>query len=108
MPKYGDVLYVKTTEEPVLVVGTRTVGDSEVDYPKLIDPDAEVVVVRRPIGSQENGIQYKFFDFLATELETYEEQAKRRYVRLMDNHKIAMAEENMVSGAFDKLSTKPS
>lgn len=96
MPQIGEVLYVKTSEEPVLVLGTRKVHDSEIGkkFPEIYHGSGEVVTVRRPIQTSE-GLTYMLYDFLAEELETETQQNQRLYSKLVERQKLAQAEFGM-------------
>ena len=88
--KTGTIMYVKTTDEPVLVVGSRPLNPKENVFPTdVYSGSGTVVVVRRPIQT-ENGITYKFFDFLAEELQTLEEMDQRRLDHIKKAHGQAM------------------
>jgi len=88
--KTGDLLYVKSTDEPVVVIGSRKLSEVDKVFPQdVYNGSGVVVVVRRPIVS-ESGVQYKFFDFLAEELESYTDQGKRLYNRIKERQSLAM------------------
>lgn len=95
--KIGEVVYVKTSEEPVLVVGTRKLETRELGgtFPEVYSGSGEVVVVRRPQMTEATGIKYVFFDFLKEELESSEEQTQRLYAKILERQKIAMADASM-------------
>jgi hypothetical protein len=90
--KMGDVVYVKSTEEPVTVFLTRPARSEEFDgkkFPQEIEGPYDVVVVRRPV-MREGEIRYAFFDFLAPELESEPEQTQRLYTKIKSRQEIAM------------------
>lgn len=95
-PLIGTVLYVKTTEEPTVFIAAHRLGPQEKSLFPENNGSHMVYVVRRPVGSEQYGLQYKFFDFLAEELETFEEQNKRRMARV----KAQMSEEMSLADPF--------
>lgn len=97
--KLGDVVFVKTSEEPVTVIGTRKMQPEEVGkkFPESYHGSGDVVIVRRPVMLPDEGMQYKFFDFLAEELETSEQQANRMYANIINRQKLAMNDMPMES-----------
>lgn len=103
----GDVAYVRTSEEPVLVLGTRKIRPEEVGkkFPEIYDGPDEVVTVRRPVMTDANGISYQLWDFLGVELETHAQQSQRLYDKILERQKLAMAEH--VAGT-QQFSSKPS
>lgn len=97
----GDVVYVKSTEEPVTVMAIRPAVEDEFDgqkFPRGFTGDKEVIVVRRPVMTEAQGIRYAFFDFLACELESQGEQNARLFSRLMARKELAEAELGEVIG----------
>lgn len=74
MPEIGDILYVKTTEEPVVFHSERKLRW----YEKLYLPATRAIYqVRRPIAHPSRGLRYVLHTFLAEELETASEQSAR-------------------------------
>ena len=67
MIKVGEVAFVKTTGEAVLIMGLG-IGD----FPDL----GPLFVAKRPVAGQ-NGIEHKMESFYAAELESLEEQQAR-------------------------------
>lgn len=96
MPKIGEVLYVKSTEEPVAFIASRK--SPWYHYGTVL------YLVRRPVVSDTRGIKYVMAEFLAEELETAEEQTHRLMGRMKSRQALAM-------GEFEPLEThgkKPS
>lgn len=73
MIKPGDVVTVKTTDEPVFVM---KVNMGEVN-PELPEFSGVTVTVKRPLLTQ-NGVDYKIHDLLLEELTTYEERSAKK------------------------------
>lgn len=90
MPKLGDVLYVRSVEEPVTFIKEREVIPSD-NFPDGVQD--HVYIVRRAQMSPENGVVvgYRFFDFLASELETAQEQSQRIFSRMKERQELAMS-----------------
>lgn len=90
--KYGDVVYVKSTEEPVTVIGTRPIKDDErskyPDYPEV----QTVVTVRRPVMKESTGISYAFFEFLDVELESGSDQTNRLFAKMKERQELIQDE----------------
>lgn len=104
MPKIGDVMFVRSTEEPTVFIAERP-QDKDDNFP-LHEGSGRVYVVRRPSGAPQSGIQtYKFFDFLAEELETQKESHERNIKSLKMRQELLLAE---MSGDQVDLSQKPS
>ena len=97
----NEVLFVRTTEEPVQVIATRQMHEDELGkiFPAHYKGPGKLVTVRRPIVSDANGISYKFFDFLAEELQTAEERAQTQLKDLKLRQALAMGE----IGSLDTL-----
>jgi hypothetical protein len=76
LTKFGEQLYVRTTDEPTIVLRQFK----------------HVTLVRRPVMGQ-NGIRYKFGWFFNTELETLEEQTQRALAKIKAQN--AMAQEEL-------------
>lgn len=64
IPKPGDLVLIKTTEEPVIVLATRDTKKLS-GYPL---PSSVEVTVRRPVAGQ-NGISHEINDFYLEEVE---------------------------------------
>lgn len=90
--KPGTVLYVKTSEEPVLFFASRPINEADRGKFPEYSGTGEVVIVRRPVMTETSGISYKFYDFLAEELESDDEQTKRLFGRIMSRQKLAMGD----------------
>lgn len=87
-PKVGDILFVKTTEEPTLYVASRRLSPGDKRYPAEYAGSGEVFVVRRPI-IQDGGVSnYVFFDFLAEELASGLEMTAMRIQRLREGQEL--------------------
>lgn len=92
MPISGEILYVKSTEEPVTFLRARKVHFYDSLGLQLNGASGQVYIVRRPIVSDIKGISYKFAHFLAEELETSEEQTARLFAKVKSRQAIAMGE----------------
>lgn len=82
--KAGDLLYVRTTEEPTTVIAIRKLNPGDKRFPAEYSGSGIIVVVRRPIirdGGVEN---YVFYDFLAEELATGMEMTAMRIQRIRE------------------------
>ena len=92
--KAGQVLIIKTTEEPVLVLAVKAPTSDAACLKKFVKLDYETgtevyedvplpgisgteVIVRRPIMSEANGIAHLVDTFFVEELETMQERSKR-------------------------------
>jgi len=73
--KFGDVLYHKLTEEPIMVLKAFK----------------RFTLVKRPVMGQA-GIRYKWAFFLNSELESLQEQTARTIVNIQTRNAIAGAE----------------
>jgi hypothetical protein len=104
MPKIGDVLYVRTTSEPVLFVSERP-QDADDNFPSH-QGSHQVYIVRRPCPATAGIQTYKFFDFLQEELETAKESQAREVHSLKLRQDLLMAE--MAGEAPMDLGQKPS
>jgi hypothetical protein len=91
--KIGDVVFVKTSDEPVLVLGHRKVLDSELGkkFPEVC-AGANVIIARRPTQTEAAGLGYQLFDFLEVELETRSDHSQRIYDGILERQKLAMAD----------------
>lgn len=87
-PKVGDVLYVKTTEEPTLYVASRKLSPGDKRYPVEYAGSGEVYIVRRPIIVDGGVANYVFFDFLSEELATGFEMTAMRIQRLKEGQEL--------------------
>lgn len=94
MPTVGEVMYVRTSEEPVCVLGIRKIRPEELGkkFPEIYEGSGDVITVRRPVQTEANGITYQLYDFLSEELETSEEQSHRLYAKILERQKLAMSE----------------
>jgi hypothetical protein len=79
--KYGETLFVKSTDEPTTVLRQFK----------------HFTLVRRPVMGQ-NGIAYKFGAFFNVELETLEEQTQRTLSAIKSRNAIAQAEMDVEQG----------
>jgi hypothetical protein len=79
----GEVLYVKSTEEPITPVATRKVNFGDKRFPSECE-GMDIVVARRPVIADGGVQRYEFYDFLACEVETGFEQTARRITRLKE------------------------
>lgn len=95
IPTPGDLLVLKTTEEPVLVLSI--VETKNAPETALLGP---LVEVRRP-NQGENGIYHTLDQFYAAELESYDEHAER----IAAAHR--RAQEIVQRDIPTKVSTKP-
>lgn len=84
--KTGEVLYVRTTEEPVCVIAERELSSSDKRFPLEYNGTGTLVVARRPVISDGGVQRYEFFDFLEEELETGFEQTARRINRVKEGN----------------------
>jgi hypothetical protein len=64
--KTGDIAYVKTTGEKVVVVGPAK-------------DNTEALNVRRPVATKDGGLQHNLEPFYTFELESFEEQLSREF-----------------------------
>jgi hypothetical protein len=104
----GEVVYVKTTEEPSLVFGVRPFEDKDRgNFPDFVEIK-ELVVVRRPIVTENGSIHYKIFDFAPFELETALEHSKRLYNNLKERQALAMGDDEGPLSFLSNTSKKPS
>lgn len=94
MPNIGEVMYVRTSEEPVCVLGTRKIRPEELGkkFPETYNGTGDVIVVRRPVMTDATGITYQLWDFLSEELETEDEQSKRLFNKIMSRQKLTSQE----------------
>jgi hypothetical protein len=107
----GEVVYVKSSEEPVIVLNVRKLRNEELGkkFPAEYNGPDTVVTVRRPQMTESQGITYQIYDFLQVELETSAEQSNRLYAKIIERQKLAMSEVN-ADGPFGSPSkiVKPS
>ena len=73
IPKPGDLVLIKTTEEPVIVLETWTVSHGEW-FGKL--PSNTQLRVRRPVAGQ-NGISHQIDNFFLEEVEFPNDRSSR-------------------------------
>jgi hypothetical protein len=79
--KFGDQLYVKVTDEPLIVIRQWK----------------HVTLARRPVMGQD-GIRYQFGLFFNTELETLSEQTQRTLATIKARNEIAQSEMDVTDG----------
>jgi hypothetical protein len=91
----GEVLFVKSTEEPTMVHSLRARRWYEIWLPKAT---AGVYTVRRPLVNPHGGVTYKITQFLVEELETESEQSARLFQRFKQRQAMSMSEEGPVGG----------
>lgn len=77
MIKPGDVVTVKTTDEPVFVLELKNEEPAHEGFSGV------VVLVKRPLLTQ-NGVDYKVHEFLLEELTTSEERLAKKAEELED------------------------
>jgi hypothetical protein len=110
LPKIGDVLYVKTTDEPVLVVATRQMNESDSKRFPANEGCGTIIIVRRPVSTDSQGIRYQFYDFLAEELQTADERAQAYYENLKKRRDMVLQDAEisgpLSGGIIDPLSHK--
>lgn len=93
--KPGALLYLKTSEEPVVVLAES--GDGPM----------EAISVRRPKLGQ-NGTDYIEAEFFRFELETAEEQATRKIEDIKRNHLLSQKAAKEVPAQIDLFADVPS
>lgn len=91
----GELALIKSTAEPVTILGLRPIEGAG-PYPELTPTE---VTVRRPVESQANGIFHATETFMIDELESIEDNIRRR----ARNH---VNEKSIVDEELKKL-TKP-
>ena len=105
--KVGELAVVKTTGEPVFVLGIRELGESTIVLAGEETPEGKSFTaqakVRRPVSSR-NGIMHFEEYFYIEELETEEESTKRKYDAMLKMQEDLMP--NSVPELPD-LSTEP-
>lgn len=84
----GEVLYVKTTEEPVCVLAERRLSAGDKRFPMEYEGEGLIVVVRRPIIASGGVSNYVFYDFLAEELATGMEMTAMRIQRMREGQEL--------------------
>jgi hypothetical protein len=104
----GEVAYVKSTEEPLVVFGVRPFEDKDRgNFPDFLEIK-ELVVVRRPIVTENGAVHYKLFDFAPFEIETALEHSKRLYNNLKERQALAMGDDEGPLSFLSANSKKPS
>lgn len=88
MPQIGEILYVKSTEEPVLFHSARKPRWYDVFLPKT----SAIYRVRRPLVNPHGGVTYKITTFLAEELETESEQSTRLFNKFKQRQALTMTD----------------
>lgn len=96
--KTGDVLYVRTTEEPVCVLAERQLSPGDKRFPAEYEGTGNIVVVRRPIIVDGGVANYVFYDFLEEELSTGMELTAMRIQRLREGQELYREETNLDTG----------
>lgn len=96
MPELGQILYVKTTEEPTSFQGERKAKWYE-PYPK----GTVLYRVRRPQVVNGGAITYKFAVFTSLELETEAEQTQRLYQKFKQRQMLASEDSHNGSGPLN-------
>ena len=86
--KTGEVLYVKSTEEPVIVIAERKLASGDKRFPMEYEGSGLVVVVQRPIIADGGVARYEFYDFLDEALATGMEMTAMRIQRLRDGQEL--------------------
>lgn len=94
MPVIGEVLYVKSTEEPVLFHSARKRAWYDIFLPETTG----IYRVRRPLVNPHGGVTYKISTFLAEELETESEQANRLFTKFKQRQALSMSDEGPAGG----------
>ena len=103
----GTILYVKTTEEPVTVIASRPMNETDAKhFPPSYEGSKVLIVVRRPIFSDSAGIRYAFFDFLSEELESGEEKARRLYESIKARQGMVMEDPEFQSNLGNLVAAK--
>jgi len=95
MPIIGEVLYVKSTEEPVLFHSSRKRAWYDFAVPS---GTAALYTVRRPLVNPHGGVSYVVSTFLAEELETDSEQSARLYSKFKQRQSLTMSEDGPAGG----------
>ncbi len=80
VPKPGDLVLIKTTEEPVIVLAVRTFTEEEAAKLAAYDtgnmPSRTMLTVRRPVAGQD-GISHQIDTFYLEEVEFPTDRSKR-------------------------------
>jgi hypothetical protein len=88
--KPGDLVFAKSSEEPMIVLAT----DGIFDHP------TQKISVRRPRLTQ-NGTEYESAEFFRMELETPEEQDLRKIDDIKRRNRLATAAQKEANTQFD-------
>jgi hypothetical protein len=86
--KTGEVLYVRTTEEPVCALAERRLSAGDKRFPAEYEGEGLIIVVRRPIIAEGGVSNYVFYDFLSEELATGMEMTAMRIQRLREGQEL--------------------
>jgi hypothetical protein len=86
--KIGEVVYVRTTEEPCLAVAERKLSIGDTRFPKEYAGSGLIIVVQRPIIADGGVARYEFYDFLEEALATSAELTAMRIQRLRDGQEL--------------------
>jgi hypothetical protein len=86
--KTGEVLYVRTTEEPVSVLAERRLTPGDKRFPAEYEGSGTIIVVRRPIIADGGVSNYVFYDFLEEELASGMELTAMRIQRLREGQEL--------------------
>lgn len=97
-PKVGEVLYMKTTEEPLLFVASRKLSPGDKRFPAEYEGSGEVYIVRRPIIQDGGVASYVFFDVLAEECATDSEMTLTRLRRQKETQELFRELQNELGG----------
>ena len=89
MPDIGEILYIKSTEEPLLFHSERPKRWYEFWLPQGAKT---LYTVRRPLVNPRGGVSYKISTFLAEELETESEQSARLFNKFKRQQALSMAD----------------
>ena len=95
MPSIGEILYIKSTEEPSMYHSERRRRWYEFWLPKAT---VGLYTVRRPLVNPHGGVTYKITTFLAEELETESEQSTRLFNKYKSRQALSMAADGPEGG----------
>lgn len=90
--KPGDLAFLKSSEEPVVVLATSSSFDVAIDK----------ISVRRPIVGQD-GTRYETAEFFRFELETPEEQDIRKIEDIKRRHRLTQAAQKEAGGTTQQF-----
>ena len=86
--KTGEVLYVKSTEEPTIVIAERKLTPGDKRFPAEYEGSGLIVVVQRPIIADGGVSNYVYYDFLDECLATGMEMTALRIQRLREGQEL--------------------